>query len=235
MQPQSPYQPQQPDFQGPDGALQPQDGPAPDIHPVDNVNRYPVDYLNQIATPIPVKKASPMAVAVTIIGILSITGILLFVLIQAFSPPSVGAQLYALQARLETLNTVTTSTGKRLTQNNLSNINSTLGSNLRSMKDNLKKYMDDKSYKSGELSLQAKKTEATYASKLTQELEDAYLTGTLDRSYSGEIAYQITALKSKLQKLKATTNSKAFNEFYEQNVASLDAATEQLNKFQNTK
>lgn len=255
MQSQNPFQPQQgqPPIQGPPASYppvapqpyqapqpyttQPQPGayPAPNEQPPVNVSQFPVDYLNQIAAPMPVKKASPFLVFGLIAALLITVGIVLFMIIKSTSPPDVSAQLYSLQARLETLNTVTSNTGPRLTQNNLSSINSTLGATIKSMQANLKAYMDSKGLKDPKVIATAKKAEASYGDSLTQSLDDAYLTGTLDRSYSSEITYQLTVLKSKLQKLKAAANSKSFNEFYEKNVPSLDTVSEQLSKFQNTK
>lgn len=208
---------------------------APGTEPLNNVNQYPVDYLNQIATPIPVKKLSPLLVLGLIGGILLITGLALFMLIKSTAPPDVGTQLYALQARLDTLNNITNATGKRLTQNNLSSINSTLGTTITSMQANLKTYMDARGYKNATGIAAAKKVEKSYADKLSQTLNDAYLTGTLDRSYSSEITYQLSILKSKLQKIKAAANSKSFTEFYDKNIPSLDMVSDQLAKFQNTK
>ncbi len=95
--------------------------------------------------------------------------------------------------------------------------------------------MDSKKLKPTKESIAAKKVETTYYNNLSQSLNDAYLTGTLDRSYSSEMTYQVTILKSKLQKLKAAANSKSFTEFYDKNVPSLDVATDQISKFQSTK
>jgi len=259
MQPQNPFQPQQgqPPLPGPAAGYppvapqpatpthqaptqypaQPQPvayGPPSD-QPTASVSQYPVDYLNQIATPIRVKKVSPLLVFGLIAGILVTVGLSLFMIIKSTAPPNVNAQLYSLQARLDTLGTVTTNTGPRLTQNNLSSINSTLGTTIKSMQANLKAHMDSKGLKDAKLIAAAKKTEASFGDALSQSLDDAYLTGTLDRSYSSEITYQLTLLKSKLQKLKAAANSASFNDFYDKNVPSLDTVSEQLSKFQNTK
>lgn len=202
---------------------------------VDNVTQYPVDYLNTIAAPMPVKKASPLFVFSLIGGILLSTGIGLFMIIKSTSPPDVSTQIYTAQARLDTLVKVTSEQGTHLTQNDLSSINSTLGATLKSMQANLKSYADTKGYKTAKQPVTIKKTETLYYEKLSQTLNDSYLTGTLDRTYSGEMSYQLTLLKSKLQKLKAAANSKAFTEFYNKNIPSLDTVIEQLSKFQSTK
>lgn len=208
---------------------------APETQATNNLNQYPVDYLNQIATPLPVKKASPLLVFGLIGGVLLTVGLALFMVIQSTAPPNVSMQLYSLQTRLDTLDRVSNEQGARLTQNNLSSINSTLDTTIKSMQANLKSYMDSKGYKDTKTIATVKKTESSYYDKLSQGLNDAYLTGTLDRSYSSEMPYQLTVLKSKLQKLKAAANSKSFTEFYDKNVPSLNIAIDQLAKFQSTK
>lgn len=256
MQPQNPFQPQQgqptqPGFQGSASPYQPQQYQAPaqnygtpqqqpyvgtEPQPaVANVTQYPVDYLNQIAQPVPVKKASPMFIFGIIGAVLLIAGLAMFMLIKSTAPPDVGTQLYGLQARLETLTSVMSNTGSRLTQSNLSSINSGLGATMKSMQADLKAYMDGRGLKDKKSADAAQKSEASYAAKLSQTLDDAYLTGTLDRSYSSEMTYQLTILKSKLQKVKATAKSKAFNELYDKNVPSLDTQSDLLTKFQSTK
>ncbi len=159
MQPQNPFQPQQgqpPTLQhhGVEPTTPPAAQPQPpqaqtattpqsadakaDTQPINNVTQYPVDYLNQIATPMPVKKASPILVFGTIAGILVALGVSLFIIIKSTSPPDVSTQLFALQTRLDTLGKVVNEQGPRLVQNQLSNINSTLGATIKSMQANLK-------------------------------------------------------------------------------------------------
>lgn len=222
MQPQNPFQ-----SSPTDPTATPQVVPA-------NISQFPVDYLNKIATPTNVKKISTRMMIGLIAAILIATCLAVFLIIKTTGSPDTSTQLYSLQARLESLSAITTSTGPRLTQNRLSSINSTLGATIKSMQTNLKTYMDTKGVKNKDKLAAAKKSESAFATKLSQSLDDAYLTGTLDRNYSSEMTYQLTILKSKLQKLKSTANSKSFNDFYNDNIQSIDTVYTLLATFQNT-
>lgn len=248
MQPHNSDQPQQtpapsPPYQEPVQSYPPQ-APQPTatasdqaaaLQNVENVTQYPVDYLNQIATPLQAKKINPVILFSLIAVILLVAGVALFFLIKSSGPPNASAQLYSLQARLETLAKVTKEQGPRLTQNKISGINGTLGATIQSMQTNVKTYMDTKGIKDSKASAATKKTETPYYDKLSQTLNDAYLTGTLDRTYVSEMTFQVTILKSKLQQLKSTARSTSFNEFYDKNLPTLDTIIEQLNTFQSTK
>lgn len=254
MQPQNPYPPQpgqptpQPGQPGPvppypaNGyAPEPQGYGTPPVSytsqqpaPVTTVNQYPVDYLNQIAAPTHVKKMNPFVLFGLLGALLLAVGIALVVMVQAAAPPSVSSQLYAAQARLDTIVKVTSEQGSHLTQNKLSSINSTLGATTKSMQANLTSYMTTRGLKSAAAKAAATKTETAYYNDVSQRLNDSYLTGTLDRTYPSELTYQLTILKSKLQKIKVAANSKAFNAFYDQNVPTLDTMVKQLSAFQST-
>lgn len=205
--------------------------------PVPNPNeQFSVDYLNKIATNTPVKKASPLLIFGLIGGILVLAAGLLIFMVQAAAPPNVSTQIYALQARLDTLSKVTSEQGKHLTQNELSSINSTLGASLTSTTTDLAAYAKLRGIKSGDkAATAAKTTEQPYYTALSKKLDDAYLLGTLDRTYTTEMQYQLSILKSKLQRIKTAANSKTFNDFYTPNVASIDTVISSLSSFQSTK
>ncbi len=167
-------------------------------------------------------------------GVLIAAAIALFVLVQSAAGPSVSSQLYAAQARLDTIVRVTNEQGSHLTQNKLSSINSTLSTTTTSMQANLASYLTTHGYKNTTAAAAAKKTETAYYTKLSQTFSDSYLTGTLDRTYPSEMVYQLTILKSMLQKIKAGANSTAFNDFYNQNVPTIDTMVQQLSAFQST-
>ncbi len=167
-------------------------------------------------------------------GLLLLGG-LLFMIIQSTAPPDVSVQLASVKQRLVTLSAVTTEQGKKITQSELSSINSTLGTLLTSMDSGVTEYMKAHSGKTAATSTTQSATEKAYRDKLSQKLNDAYLTGTLDRIYASEMTYQLGILKSKLQSIKAAANNKTFNELYATNIKSLDTVSSTLSKFQSTK
>lgn len=196
----------------------------------------PADYLNRIAGSGPVKKASPVAVFGLIGGVIAVLIIIMVVMIQAAAPPNVNSQLYALQARIDTLIKVTDAQSKSLTQNELATINSTLGGSLNSINTSLTSYTKQLKLTTGDKgATAAKKAETTYADALSKKLSDAYLLGTLDRTYSTEMKYQLSILKSKIQQIKSRVNSKAYNDFYTPSASSIDTVVKLLDSFQSTK
>lgn len=244
-EPEQPFTPQQDQAQPPvQGAYAPQ--PAPYVQqqaapgPAQAANgttdTLTVDYLNQIAKNVPVKKASPFVVFGLIGGVLVLVIGLMFFLIQSAAPPDVSTQVYALQARLDTLSKVTSEQGKHLTQNELSGINSTLGASLTSMTTNLSAYTKTRGMKTGDKAATAAKTsEATYYTSLSKKLDDSFLLGTLDRTYSTEMKYQLGILKSMMLRIKTVANSKSYNDFYTPGVSSIDTVSNLLSSFQSTK
>lgn len=243
MQPQNQPQPEQPFAPQPTQGQPPVQGtyasqPAPYVQqpaPAQAPNapeQFTVDYLNQIAKNTPVKKASPLVVFGLIGGILIFVIGIMFFLIQSAAPPDVSTQVTALQARLDTLSKVTTEQGKHLTQNELSGINSTLGASLTSMTTDLSAYAKLRGIKS---SSKATSTETAYYTALSKKLDDAYLLGTLDRTYSTEMTYQLSILKSKMLRIKTAANSKTYNDFYTPSATSIDTVSKLLSAFQSTK
>lgn len=239
MQPQTQPQPDLPPAPQPapaPGAYAPQpQGPAA-APAADNaaVGQFPVDYLNQISGGNQVKKAKPALVFGLIGGVLLLVAGALFFLIQSAAPPNVGSQVYALQARIETLSAITEEQGKYLTQSELSTINSTLNASLTSMKTGLTTYA--KGLTSSTKGTSAAKTaESTYYKALSKKLEDAYLVGTLDRTYTTELQYELSILKSMMQRIKTTAKSSTYNSFYSNNTTSIDTVTGLLSSFQSTK
>lgn len=218
---------------------QPQQTPFPNAaqpqQPSGVASQYPVDYLNQIATAQPVKKVSPLILFGAIGGVIVLAIVAMFMLIQSTAPPSATTQLYELQARINTLDKLTTEQGKHLTQSDLSTINTNVGVMLKSMSAQVTAYMKERGSTGDKSSATAKSAEKTYADKLSTKLNNAYLTGTLDRLYASEMVYQLSILKSKMQSVKAAAKSKKFNEVYDNNVPSLDKISEKLSSFQNTK
>ena len=194
---------------------------------------FPVDYLNEIAPkPQPVQM-NRFAVFGLIGGVLLLAFAIVMMMIN--SQPNYTKQAQSTLARIETLQAATKEQQSRLTENELSSMNTTLTTSLGSMGTELKSSLKDAKIKT-ELVGDAKKTEKAYSDKLSKTLEDAYLTGALDRVYAREMSYQLSILKSYLQKLKtASGNRKAIADYVATNSKTLDAATKSFSNFTSTK
>ena len=194
---------------------------------------FPVDYLNEIAPkPQPVQM-NRFAVFGLIGGVLLLAFAIVMMMVN--SQPNYTKQAQSTLARIETLQAATKEQQSRLTENELSSMNTTLTTSLGSMGTELKSSLKDAKIKT-ELVGDAKKTEKAYSDKLSKTLEDAYLTGSLDRVYAREMSYQLSILKSYLQKLKtASGNRKAIADYVATNSKTLDAATKSFSNFTSTK
>lgn len=194
---------------------------------------FPVDYLNEIAPKQQPVQMNRFAVFGLIGGVLLLAFAIVMMMVN--SQPNYTKQALSTLARIETLQAATKEQQSRLTENELSSMNTTLTTSLGSMGTELKSSLKDAKIKT-ELVGDAKKTEKAYSDKLSKTLEDAYLTGSLDRVYAREMSYQLSILKSYLQKLKtASGNRKAIADYVATNSKTLDAATKSFSNFTSTK
>jgi ataxin-2 homolog len=194
---------------------------------------FPVDYLNEIAPKQQPVQMNRFAVFGLIGGVLLLAFSAVMMMVN--SQPNYTKQAQTTLARIETLQAATKEQQSRLTENELSSMNTTLTTSLGSMGTELKSSLKDAKIKT-ELVGDAKKTEKAYSDKLSKTLEDAYLTGALDRVYAREMSYQLSILKSYLQKLKtASGNRKAIADYVATNSKTLDAATKSFSNFTSTK
>lgn len=194
---------------------------------------FPVDYLNEIAPKQQPVQINRFAVFGLIGGVLLLAFAIIMMMVN--SQPNYTKQAQSTLARIETLQAATKEQQSRLTENELSSMNTTLTTSLGSMGTELKSSLKDAKIKT-ELVGDAKKTEKAYSDKLSKTLEDAYLTGSLDRIYAREMSYQLSILKSYLQKLKtASGNRKAIADYVATNSKTLDAATKSFSNFTSTK
>ncbi|RKW02157.1 MAG: hypothetical protein D8B38_03540, partial [Candidatus Saccharimonas sp.] len=194
---------------------------------------FPVDYLNEIAPKQQPVQMNRFAVFGLIGGVLLLAFAIVMMMVN--SQPNYTKQAQSTLARIETLQAATKEQQSRLTENELSSMNTTLTTSLGSMGTELKSSLKDAKIKT-ELIGDAKKTEKAYSDKLSKTLEDAYLTGALDRVYAREMSYQLSILKSYLQKLKtASGNRKAIADYVATNSKTLDAATKSFSNFTSTK
>lgn len=196
-------------------------------------NQFSVDYLNQIAPPMPQKTINRFAVFGMIAGVIAL-GVFLMVVMTGSGRPDVSSQTKLIQARIATLQSVTAEQQKHLKQNELVSVNATLSTTLTSMMsslDDLKKAQGIKS-----VPLVQSTTEKAYQTSLSGKFNDAYLTGTLDRTYAGEMAYQLAILKSMVQKLTSISpNSQSIKTFHESSIPSIDVASKQFSDFSASK
>ncbi len=239
-QPQSAYSTQQqPPYQNdlqtqPSAAYSDQPSPAQQPpEPSPNNESFSVDYLNEIAPQSPPVQLNNFAVIGLIVGVLALAfGSLAFL---NGSQPDYTKEAQATYARIETLQAATKEHQSHLTENELSSMNATLTTSLGSMASELETTMKESKIKTT-LTGNEKKKEQAYAEDLTKTLEDAYLTGVLDRVYARQMSYQLNILKSQLQKLKnASGNRKTIKTFYDTNSKTIDAATKSFNDFTSTK
>ena len=194
---------------------------------------FPVDYLNEIAPKQQPVQMNRFAVFGLIGGVLLLAFAIVMMMVN--SQPNYTKQAQTTLARIETLQAATKEQQSRLTENELSSMNTTLTTSLGSMGTELKSSLKDAKIKT-ELVGDAKKTEKAYSDKLSKTLEDAYLTGSLDRVYAREMSYQLSILKSYLHKLKtASGNRKAIADYVATNSKTLDAATKSFSNFTSTK
>lgn len=225
MDPNNPYQQNQP-------VQLPQPTQQPPAQPVNSL-----DYLNSISAQ-PVQTGMldrKFKIIFIILGVVSIivAGLLA---VRALSGPDATSQANALYVRITSLQTVLTSQQKHLSENAIVNINATMSAALASMESDIKKIIEDggeKAPKTDDKSL--KPADLKYKNDLISKFNDAYLTGTLDRGYASEMAYQMSLLKSQMQKYQSSTGKKSAEDFYERNAPSLDMAIKSFSDFAATK
>ena len=246
MYPQNPYEPgrtpQQPpapaepptlSHSGPVVPLYPtpvqSDTPAPQPAPLSSVphpgyeprDEYSIDYLNQIA-PTQQKPVNRLAVFGLIGGILAAAAIAVVLLTSSGgAPPS--TQMQQTLARIGTLQTVADAQQKHLAENDINQANATLSSALSSMKTDLTAIMKTKGVKVADKKSASTTTETAYLTKLQKKLDDSYQRGTLDRTYTSQMTYELTLLRSKLKKLQTSGDSKSLTTFCKSAIENIDA------------
>lgn len=196
--------------------------------------QYSVDYLNQIA---PTQKKSTNRFAVfALIGGVILAAIAAVVILASSGPPDFSAQAKSAQSRITTLQTVADGQQTHLKENAISEANSSLASALTSMNTELTALMKTKGVKVADSTKVAvTKTEKLYAETLTKKLDDSYQRGTLDRTYATQMTYELTVLRSTLNRMKNTANSKSVTTYVNSAVTNIDAILKAYNAFSATK
>lgn len=212
------YQPQAP-FTPPSGA----NGQSPE---------YSIDYLNQIAP-----KEQRVVNRFAVFGLIGggiIAAVFALILITASGGPSANDQLIPISARIATLQSVTKTEQTHLAEDQISQANAALSSSLSSMTTSMNTILTERKLKNDAGSSTAK-TEKAYAAKLTTTLENSYQRGTLDRTYTSQMTYELTVLRSRIAKLKQTTSSKELLSFCDTALSNIDLVLKAYSTFDATK
>lgn len=195
---------------------------------------FAVDYLNQIA-PKEQKRVNRIAI-MGLAGGAIIAVIAAAVMLIGSGGPDLRTQAQTLQARINTLQTVADGQQPHLKENAISEANATLSSTLTSINADLAKIMADKKIKSSDgQGNDIKATEKTYATALTKKLDDGYQRGTVDRTYTSQMTYELTILRSKLRNFKSSANSTSVDKFSDGAISNVDAILKSYASFAATK
>jgi hypothetical protein len=194
-----------------------------------NTANYSVDYLNQIA-PQEQKKVNRFAVIALIAGVL-ISALFGVVLLSSSSGPSVNDQLVPIASRIATLETITETQQPHLRETKISEANAALNSSLTSMNSSITAILKERKLKINAKSTQGKK-ETTYSTALAKTLDDSYQRGTLDATYTSQMTYELTVLKSKLSKLKRSTKSTSLTTFANDGIANINTILAAYDSFE---
>lgn len=195
---------------------------------------YSVDYLNSIAPKDTPKKISPFILFGGIIGIIIVAVVTVF----ALSPPAVdfSAQAKDLQMRIATLQEAADAQTPNLREPGIVTASATLRSTMTSLNTNLVALMKERNLKpSDDVKSTLTASEKAYQKKLLKELDDYHQLGTLDRQYPPQMIYEVTILRSKLTKLKATSNVKSVDEYCDKSIKDIDMLLKMLGEFTSTK
>lgn len=170
----------------------------------------PLDYLNSIA-PAPQKKTLNPLMLWGLIG-----GAVLFVIIVFMALSSLGGNskttLTTFAAKLQSLQTVTTTAQDSLQTSELRSLNSSLNLVLTNANRDLATILTDSNIKLDAKNKQVQEV-ATETIALTNKLEDARLNGVYDRTYTREIIYYLKSLHSQMNILYSSARSDSLKKF----------------------
>ena len=190
-----------------------------------------VDYLNRIA-PLEERTVNRFAVF-GLIGAAIVSAIVLLVVMVSSQGPDANGQIPTISDRINTLSSVSKNETTKLTQLEISEANASLSSTLTSMKSQLDAIIKERKLKS---SGSVKKEEKAYLEKLQKKLDDAHQKGTLDRTYTTAMTYELSILKSQVNKLKRSSgNNKSIAAFCNSSITSIDTILASYSKFSASK
>ena len=175
-----------------------------------------VDYLNRIAPP----------------EQHTINRIAIIILILIINPGASDANslIQPIRDRTDTLNKVVDENEGRLTQTEIAEANTALNSTLTTMQTRL-----DAIIKERKIQKKSSSTEKSYLEALQKKLNDSYQKGKLDSSYATAMTYELTILKSQLNKLKKVSDSKSIRSFCDESINNIDVILKAYHDFASTK
>lgn len=185
-----------------------------------------IDYLNQIATPAPAagfdKKTKLILIIFGIIGIVSLA----FIFFMMSAQKNTGPSPLTLAGRLQKLQTISTTYGKKLRTTSLQDTNSSLSAVLTTANQSISAPLAAYSI---DATKQAKQIAALDpATTLTKTLDEAYLNSTLDATYAREMNFQLEDTIVMMKRLLRATTSKSMKDFLETTIPSLENLQKQI-------
>lgn len=200
--------------------------------PGPSTENFSADYLEKIAAPAATKAPNKFAMIGLIGGVL-LAALFALLLLTGSQGPDTTTQMTSINARVATLQTVVTAQQKNLSENAIAEANATLGSTLTSMNTDMASYLPKKTDDSGKS--KSAIAEKAYATELGTKLENAYQRGTLDRTYTVQMTYELTVLRGMLQSLKKNASKDAIKTFCTTSVTNIDIILKQYADFDASK
>jgi gas vesicle protein len=207
----------------------PSDNPTPSPR-ADMRALYSPNYLEEIAVQPPAKAPNKLIVIGIIVGVL-LAAAFAFLLISTSGSPSVANQMTTINKRIDTLQSVAANQQKHLTENAIAEANATLSSSLTTMSADLSALNDVKENNDKPTT----KPETTYQTNLADTLDAAYQRGTLDRTYTVQMTYELTILRNMLVTLKTNSSQNTIKKFCDTSITNLDSILKLYANFDATK
>lgn len=193
-----------------------------------NQNQYPIDYLNQISPE--VKKP---AMQNRILYIVISAAVLLTLVIAVFALLGSGSgsskSLSTLAARLQTLQSIASTSQQTIKSSQLRTINSSLSLFLTNTNRDILEPLTANKIKSTALdkTVLAKENGA----ELKKTLEDARLNAVFDRTYAREMSYELDTVAALMKELYTDTKSQSLKAFLETTDTNLQPIKKQFSDF----
>lgn len=193
--------------------------------------QYSIDYLNEISAK-PQKPGMDNRLFFLIVG----GGIVLAAIVGVMMLMSGGQgptqKIQTLAARLQTLQTISSSSQKTLKSGNLRSTNSSLSIFLTNANRDIVEPLKTNG-------VEIKKLDKTIIAnetgeELKQRLEDARLNAIFDRIYAREMGYQLETVASLMKDIYGTTKSASLKKFLETTDTNLQPIKKQLHDFNAT-
>lgn len=195
-------------------------------NPNDDYNT--VDYLNRIA---PQEQHTINRIAIfALIGTVIASVIIILILIINPGASDANSLIQPIRDRTDTLNKVVDENEGRLTQTEIAEANTALNSTLTTMQTRLNAIIKER-----KIQKKSSSTEKSYLEALQKKLNDSYQKGKLDSSYATAMTYELTILKSQLNKLKKVSDSKSIRSFCDESINNINVILKAYHDFASTK